>query len=170
MINRYFHEALDEGRYQKQYGEWTRIVLYRLTDALEHLHLMVGTIAAHMQHNHISPDRIRTYLQVPDQRHVEQFISRRVREHLAGLLGKDTDQEKAGVFDRVGRSIVQREGWISPEREDTLEAFLAALYSTYSYEPSALDDLPDDIRNIAVQAAALVPPAREDEDAAPGDQ
>ncbi|MGW7291905.1 hypothetical protein ACWGIB_05875 [Streptomyces xiamenensis] len=53
---------------------------------------------------------------------------------------------------------------------DTLEAFLAALYSTYSYEPSALDDLPDDIRDIAVKAAALVPPPREEEDDTPGGQ
>ncbi|MGW7291906.1 hypothetical protein ACWGIB_05880 [Streptomyces xiamenensis] len=95
-INKYFHEVFDQGRYQRHYREWTRLVLYRLTDSLEHFHLMVGTIAAHMQHNHI-----RSYLQVPDQRHVEQLISRRVRE-------PPRRPARQGRRPRQGRGLPQR--------------------------------------------------------------
>lgn len=37
--------------YNAGYADWTRVTLYRLTGALEHMHLMIGTIAAHMREN-----------------------------------------------------------------------------------------------------------------------
>lgn len=157
VMARYFHEVLSHAYYAPDYSDWARIVLYRLTDALEHMNLLIGTITAHLQHNHIAPDAVRSYLQVRDHRHVDAFVTRKVRSHLAGLLGKPpTDGGNGDIHYDVGRGIAERNGWAQPEREDTLEGFLAALYSGYPYDGQAFDDLPQQIREVALRATALV--------------
>ena len=55
----------------------------------------------------------------------------------------------------IGRGIAERNGFVSPTHEATLEAFLAAIYSSYPYEPDALDERPEPIRSCAQQAASI---------------
>ncbi|WP_205571181.1 hypothetical protein [Streptomyces sporangiiformans] len=143
-------------------GDWCRIALYRLTDALEHLQLLIGTIAAHMRHNQLAAKRICAYLQVPTQERADAFITPAARRHPAGLLGEPsvhTGSDPLDIDHRIGQGIVQRNGFVCSEREATLEAFLASLYSSYAYEPSALDERPEPIRSCAMKAAdiSLVP-------------
>jgi hypothetical protein len=163
VMARYFHEVLSHAYYAPDYGDWARIVLYRLTDALEHLNILIGTITAHLQHNHVSPDAVRSYLQVRDQRHVDAFVTRSARSHLTGLLGKPpTGGDDGDIHYVVGRGIAGRDGWVEPEREDTLEGFLAAMYSGYPYDSQAFDDLPQRIREVALPAARLVLDAQDE--------
>ncbi|MER6433180.1 hypothetical protein ABT272_36470 [Streptomyces sp900105245] len=154
----YFHQVLSHRYYAPDYGDWCRIALYRLTDALEHLHLLIGTIAAHMRHNHLHAQRICAYLQVPSQEKADAFITPAAVRHLAGLLGQPSTETASNAVDinhRIGRGIAERSGFAFPEREATLEAFLAALYSSYPYEPSALDERPEPIRTCAVKATEI---------------
>ncbi|MEV0928779.1 hypothetical protein AB0I99_27330 [Streptomyces spongiicola] len=49
-INTYLARAQSRGHlHHGSMGEWQRLVLYALTDALAHTHLPVGTLAAHLQ-------------------------------------------------------------------------------------------------------------------------
>ncbi|MGW0732495.1 hypothetical protein [Streptomyces sp. NPDC002851] len=68
----------------------------------------------------------------------------------------------ADINHHIGRCIAQRNGWVDPDHEDTLEAFLFALYSNYPYDEQAFDSLPEHIRDCALRAAQLsrVRPAR----------
>ncbi|WP_329449541.1 hypothetical protein OG894_00710 [Streptomyces sp. NBC_01724] len=42
--------------------QWQRPVLYALTDALAHNHLLVGTLAAYLQRQDLDADLLRRYL------------------------------------------------------------------------------------------------------------
>ncbi|MER7982614.1 hypothetical protein [Streptomyces sp. NPDC095817] len=154
----YFHHVLDHQYLAHHYGDWCRIALYRLTDAQEHLHLLIGTIAAHMQHHGVIPQRIASNLQVRSVDEVHKIITTDARHQLAGILGLPCPGPEETPLDidcSIGEGIAQRSGFVHAEREATLEAFLAALYSGYPYDPTALDDLPDVTRCIAERAAGL---------------
>ncbi|MFF1509544.1 hypothetical protein [Streptomyces sp. NPDC058326] len=155
-INRYFCDVLMHAYHADTYAEWARIALYRLTDALEHFHLMIGTTVAHLQDNHISPDRIRTYVQARTYRDVEAFVTPKAKEHLDGLIGRNETadgRQHSGISHQVGRRIAERTGWAEPDREDTLEAFLAVLYNNYPDDPQAFSALPEHIRDCALKTA-----------------
>ncbi|MGW6021212.1 hypothetical protein [Streptomyces sp. NPDC055099] len=155
-VNMYFREVLTQAHYARGYKDWARIVLYRLTDALEHMHLMIGTIAGHLQENHVTTETLRSYLQVRNDRDVQAFVTPRALEHLDGLVGRPlSDSDGMDINHRVGQCIAERRGWAEPDREDTLEAFLCALYSNYPYDSGAFDSLPEHIKSCALQAAAL---------------
>ncbi|MEU2731581.1 hypothetical protein ABZ650_28035 [Streptomyces griseoviridis] len=154
--NRYFCDVLMHAYHANTYAEWARIALYRLTDALEHFHLMIGTTVAHLQDNHISPDRIRTYVQARTYRDVEAFVTPKAKEHLDGLIGRNETadgRQHSGISHHVGRRIAERTGWAEPDREDTLEAFLAVLYNNYPDDPQAFSALPEHIRDCALKTA-----------------
>ncbi|MET7913953.1 hypothetical protein ABZS98_38225, partial [Streptomyces avermitilis] len=62
--------------------QWQRLVLYALIDALAHNHLLVGTLAAHLQRQDLDADLLRRYLQSPDP---DRYITREAVQHLDGL-------------------------------------------------------------------------------------
>ncbi|MGV9654453.1 hypothetical protein [Streptomyces sp. NPDC003554] len=85
-IVRYLGQAVDEGRWANDdFAEWQRSTLYKLTDGLEHLNLLIGTISAYLRDIGVPPSYLRRYLQVREDRHVQTFLTPRVEEHLAGL-------------------------------------------------------------------------------------
>ncbi|MET9648585.1 hypothetical protein [Streptomyces syringium] len=89
---------------------------------------------------------------------VEAFVTQRVKEHLDGLMGRPYDPDNrrhVNINHMVGQGIRTQERWVAPDREDTLEAFLAVLYSNYPYDSQAFDSLPARIRDCALQAAPL---------------
>lgn len=47
-------------------GQWNRLVLYSLTDALAYNVLLVGALAAYLQEQDLDPDLLRRHLQSPD--------------------------------------------------------------------------------------------------------
>ncbi|MFD3947911.1 hypothetical protein [Streptomyces sp. NPDC058579] len=66
-VNAYMARAQSLGtHHQDCMREWRRLVLYALTDALAHNHLLVGTIAAYLQRQDLDADLLRRYLQSPD--------------------------------------------------------------------------------------------------------
>ncbi|MEU7474099.1 hypothetical protein AB0A94_37350 [Streptomyces sp. NPDC044984] len=56
--------------------QWQRLVLYALTDALAHNHLLVGTLAAHLQRQDLDPDLLRHYLRSLRPRPLHHFRGR----------------------------------------------------------------------------------------------
>ncbi|WP_322500264.1 hypothetical protein TR631_37715 [Streptomyces rochei] len=61
---------------------WQRLVLYALTDALAHNHLLVGTLAAYLQRQDLDPDLLRRYVQSP---YPDRYITAEAVQHLDGL-------------------------------------------------------------------------------------
>lgn len=84
--------------------EWRRLVLYALTDALAHSHLLVGTIAAHLQRENLDPDLLRRYLQSPDP---DRYISREAVQHLDGLTDARPEEPAEPTWTHVGRRIAR---------------------------------------------------------------
>lgn len=84
-VNKYWSRAMQAGRQYHDYqGEWQRLVLYHLTDALAHNFLAVGTIAAYLQQHGTDEDLVRRYLQSP---HPDRYVTRHALDHLTGLIG-----------------------------------------------------------------------------------
>ncbi|MFI6585643.1 hypothetical protein [Embleya sp. NPDC050493] len=54
---------------------------------------------------------------------------------------------------------VERNGRTFPKGEDTLQAFLAALYANHPDDPEAFDSLPDHVTQCAIEASGIsIPP------------
>ncbi|MEV5876998.1 hypothetical protein AB0L75_22705 [Streptomyces sp. NPDC052101] len=142
-ICRYLNDAVHRARYTGlPFYEWQRMTLYHLTDALEHLNLLIGTVTAYLQEQRVAPGQIRSHLQVRDDKAVQAFVTPSALAHLAGLTGKTATENQSGVWQNVGASIADGTGWSCPEREDALEAALAALYGNYPDDEEAFDNLP----------------------------
>ncbi|SDN68314.1 hypothetical protein [Streptomyces wuyuanensis] len=93
QINAYLDRAQSLGsHHQDCMRERQRLVLYALTDALAHNHLLVGTIAAYLQRQDLDPDLLRRHLQSSDP---DRYITRHAVEHLAGLTGAATPEQPA---------------------------------------------------------------------------
>ncbi|MFI0977788.1 hypothetical protein ACH4SP_12350 [Streptomyces sp. NPDC021093] len=144
-IGKHLHLAMDEGRWNTDFAEWQAMTLYKLTDALEHLHLLIGTISAYLRNEGVSRYSLRRYLQVNDDRKVEAYFTPVVEEHLAGLTGQEAPGD-ACVWYAVGSGIAGQTGWCDSERNDTLEAALHALYGNYPDGEQDLDHLPEPLR------------------------
>ncbi|MEU2468593.1 hypothetical protein ABZ580_30855 [Streptomyces sp. NPDC012486] len=84
--------------------QWRRLVLYALTDALAHNHLLVGTIAAYLQREDLDPDLLRRYLQSPNP---DRYVSREAVQHLDGLTGARTKESPEPTWTEVGRHIAR---------------------------------------------------------------
>jgi hypothetical protein len=87
--------------------QWQRLVLYALTDALAHNHLLVGTLAAYLQRQDLDADLLRRYLQSPDP---DRYITREAVQHLDGLTGAVPEDPAEPVWTTVGRHITRDGG------------------------------------------------------------
>lgn len=154
-IVRYLYFAVDEGHYREDLAEWKSTTLYKLTDALEHLHLLIGTIAAYLREAGATQHTLRRYLQVQDDRQVEAYFTPCVDEHLAGLTGREAPQDSV-IWHEVGRHIANRSGWSQPERHDDLEVLLNALYANYPDDTQAFDHLPTALRERVLAVVTLL--------------
>ncbi|NUK23490.1 hypothetical protein [Streptomyces lunaelactis] len=106
---RHLNEAVGLGRSHADLpSEWRRLVLYALTDALAHTHLLVGTLAAYLQQQGVDDDLIRRYLQSPDP---DRYITQDALDHLSGLMGHPVpDGELESTWHFIGRQIAQHTG------------------------------------------------------------
>jgi len=93
---------------------------------------------------------------------LEAFVTPRARRHLDGLMLRPLAETRSPIAYTVGRSIAECGGWTFPERENALEAFLAALYSNPD-DSSAFDFLPDHVGELARRASEVLPPLYPDE-------
>lgn len=84
--------------------QWQRLVLYALTDALAHNHLLVGTLAAYLQRQDLDADLLRRYLQSPDP---DRYITCEAVQHLDGLTGAVPEEPAEPVWTAVGRHIAR---------------------------------------------------------------
>ncbi|MFI1969801.1 hypothetical protein [Streptomyces cinnamoneus] len=159
VICRYLNDAIHRARYTGlPFYEWQRMTLYHLTDALEHLNLLIGTVTAYLQEQRVAPGQIRSHLQVGNDKAVQAFITPSALAHLAGLTGKPSTEEQTGVWHDVGASIADGTGWSCPGREDALEAALAALYGNYPDDEEAFDNLPAPLKERALALNELLRP------------
>ncbi|MCX4564628.1 hypothetical protein OHA02_52065 [Streptomyces phaeochromogenes] len=156
-IVRYLYCAMDEGRWREDFAEWQAMTLYKLTDALEHLHLMIGTISAYLRDEGVERYFLRRYLQVNEDHQVEAYFTSRVEEHLAGLTRHEAPEQSV-IWHQVGRDIADRAGWCHPERHDALEVALHAFYGNYPDDNQAFDHLPAALQE---RVHALIPLIRE---------
>ncbi|MFC9652747.1 hypothetical protein [Streptomyces sp. NPDC056937] len=85
-------------------SEWQRLVLYALTDALAHNHLLVGTLAAYLQRQDLDADLLRRYLQSPDP---DRYITRETVQHLDGLTSAVPEEPAEPVWMTVGRHVAR---------------------------------------------------------------
>lgn len=93
-INTYLARAQSHGHlHHGSMGEWQRLVLYALTDALAQTHLLVGTLAAHLERQGLDPDR---------------YITAHAVEHLDGLTGAVPEKPAEPVWTAIGRQIAAR--------------------------------------------------------------
>ncbi|MFF9315974.1 hypothetical protein ACF1BS_34475 [Streptomyces sp. NPDC014748] len=158
-ICRYLNDAIHRARYTGlPFYDWQRMTLYHLTDALEHLNLLIGTVTAYLQEQRVAPGRIQSHLQVGSDNAVEAFITPSALSHLAGLTGKTAAEDRSGIWHDVGASIAGGTGWACPEREDALEAALAALYGNYPDDEQAFDNLPAPLKERALALNELLRP------------
>jgi hypothetical protein len=104
-INAYLARAQSLGTLHHDWmSEWQRLVLYALTDALAHNHLLVGTIAAYLQRQDLDADLLRRYLQ---SRHPDRYVTREAVDHLDGLTGAVSERSAEPTWVSVGRWIAR---------------------------------------------------------------
>ncbi|MEU5709872.1 hypothetical protein [Streptomyces flaveolus] len=84
--------------------QWQRLVLYALTDALAHNHLLVGTLAAYLQRQNLDADLLRRYLQSPDP---DRYITVEAVQHLDGLTCAVPEEAAEPVWTTIGRHITR---------------------------------------------------------------
>ncbi|MFF9569943.1 hypothetical protein [Streptomyces sp. NPDC014685] len=156
-IAKYLYFAMDEGRWRDDFAEWQAMTLYKLTDALEHLHLLIGTISAYLRDEGVEQYFLRRYLQANENHQVETYFTPQVEEHLAGLTGQPAPEESV-VWHSVGSDIADRTGWSKPERHEALEAALHAHFGNYPDDSQAFDHLPAPLHE---RVLALIPLMRE---------
>lgn len=156
-IARYLYFAMEEGHWGNDFAEWQAMTLYKLTDALEHLHLLIGTISAYLRNEGVEQYFLRRYLQVNEDHQVEKYFTPRVEEHLAGLTGQPAPENPV-VWHSVGSDIANRSGWSRPERHEALEAALHAHFGNYPDDDQAFDHLPTPLQE---RVLALIPLMRE---------
>ena len=87
--------------------QWQRLVRYALTDVLAHNHLLVGTLAAHLQRQALDADLPRRCLQSPDP---DRYITGEAVQHLDGLTGAVPEEAAEPVWTAVGRRIARDGG------------------------------------------------------------
>ncbi|MFJ4568996.1 hypothetical protein ACIP4U_36160 [Streptomyces caelestis] len=162
-IAKYLYFAMDEGRWRSDFAEWQAMTLYKLTDAMAHLHLLIGTISAYLRDEGVDRYFLRRYLQVNDDHQVETYLTPRVEEHLAGLTGQPAPED-AVVWHSVGSDIAARTGWSHPERHEALEAALHAHFGNYPDDNQAFDHLPPALQE---RVLALIPLMRDANSAHP---
>lgn len=153
----YLHRAMDEGRWRGDFAEWQAMTLYKLTDALEHLHLLIGTLSAYLRDEGVERYFLRRYLQVNEDRQVNAYFTPKVEEHLAGLTGREAPAQSL-IWHEVGSDIAARDGWCHTGRHDALEAALHAFYGNYPDDDQAFDHLPAALQE---RVHALIPLIRE---------
>ncbi|MFK0120805.1 hypothetical protein [Streptomyces sp. NPDC090994] len=152
-ISKYLYFAMDEGHWRNDFAEWQAMTLYKLTDAMAQLRLMIGTITAYLRDEGVDEYFLRRYLQVNEDRQVQEYLTPRAEEHLAGLTGKP-EPEHTGVWHSVGSDIAARTGWSAADRHEALEAALHAHFCNYPDDAQALDHLPSALKE---QVLTLIP-------------
>ncbi|MCX4970776.1 hypothetical protein OHA98_39735 [Streptomyces sp. NBC_00654] len=86
-------------------GDWHRLVLYALTDALAYNFLMVGTLACYLQEQGIDAELLCRHLQSPD---ADRFITQEALELLAGLRGRTVAEgQLEPTWHFIGRQIAE---------------------------------------------------------------
>jgi hypothetical protein len=140
-IAKYLYLAMDEGRWRSNLAEWQATTLYKLTDAMAHLHLLIGTIAAYLRDEGVERYFLRRNLQVNEDRQAEAYFTPRVEDHLAGLTGQPAPEHSV-LWHSVGSNIASQQGWSHPEQHEAPEAALHALYGNYPDDSEAFDHVP----------------------------
>lgn len=139
-IARYLHDAQVESRsYDEDFADWQRLTLYKLSDALEHFHILIGVITAYLRDVGVPAPYLRRYLQVTNDRHVEAFYTPRVEDFLAGLTRQAAEDSTSDIWHRIGTEAAV--GSFEPDGE-ALEVVLNALFANWSDDDMALDHLP----------------------------
>ncbi|MGY1584633.1 hypothetical protein [Streptomyces sp. MN13] len=87
--------------------QWQRLVLYALTDALAHNHLLVGTLGAYLQRQDLDADLLRRYLQSPDP---DRYITPEAVQHLDGLTDAAPEEAAEPAWTCIGRWIARDGG------------------------------------------------------------
>ncbi|GGJ27851.1 hypothetical protein GCM10010121_043960 [Streptomyces brasiliensis] len=104
-ISKHLAKAQNLGSQHKtSMEEWQRLVLYALTDALAHNHLLVGALAAYLQRQQVDDDLVRRYLQTPDP---DRYVTRHAIDHLDGLTGSRPETAEEPAWTHVGRCIAR---------------------------------------------------------------
>ncbi|MCM1967961.1 hypothetical protein [Streptomyces sp. G1] len=159
-VSHYLNDAVHRARYTKApFFDWRRMTLYHLTDALEHLNLLIGTITAYLINElHLDPAQVRSHLQASNHKDVEAFITPSALEHVAGLTGKPSTGDRISVWHQVGTSVASGTGWSDARTEDALEIVLAAVFANYPDDDSAFDNLPEPLRARALAVHGILYP------------
>ncbi|OEJ22027.1 hypothetical protein AR457_39655 [Streptomyces agglomeratus] len=109
-FSRWGRRHLDEAvraahRNVDQPGEWHRLVLYGLTDALAYNFLVVGAIAGYLQEQGIDADLLCRHLQSPNP---DRYVTQKALDLLAGLMGRPaTEGQPEPTWHFVGQQIAQ---------------------------------------------------------------
>jgi hypothetical protein len=86
-------------------GDWHRLVLYALTDALAYNFLLVGTLAGYLQEQGLDADLLRRHLQSPDP---DRYVTQEALDLLAGLMGRPVAEgQREPTWHFVGRQIAE---------------------------------------------------------------
>ncbi|MEU5385259.1 hypothetical protein [Kitasatospora cineracea] len=157
VVCRQFHEMLLHQYAAHNYTDYARMVLYRATDAIEQLHLLVGILVADLRDNGVPNRQIRRFVQAGDNDEIDQFITKSARRQLDGLRGRpapDNDRPALDFAYPIGKNIRERTGFAQPRIEAAIEAFLTALYGPVGDD--AIDEQPEGIRSLALTSSRLV--------------
>ncbi|MER0429880.1 hypothetical protein [Streptomyces microflavus] len=109
-FTRWGRRHLDDAvRVAQQYGdhpgEWHRLVLYALTDALAYNVLLVGTLAGYLQEQGLDEGLLRRHLQTPGP---DRYVTQEALELLAGLMGRSAEEgQREPTWQYVGRQIAE---------------------------------------------------------------
>ncbi len=109
-FTRWGRRHLDDAvRVAQQYGErpgdWHRLVLYALTDALAYNTLLVGSLAGYLQEQGLDEDLLRRHLQTPDP---DRYVTQEALDLLAGLMCRPVSEgQREPTWQFVGRQIAE---------------------------------------------------------------
>ncbi|MFI8301360.1 hypothetical protein ACIGCZ_36225 [Streptomyces nigra] len=121
-------------------GDWHRLVLYALTDALAYNFLLVGSLAAYLQEQGLDSELLRRHLQSPDP---DRYINQEALDLVGGLMGRTIGEgQREPTWHFIGRQIaecgVQRDGEMPSHKA------LGAAAGSAGYSPcDAAGCLPD---------------------------
>lgn len=156
MAVRYMNELLEECRWSADdMAEWQRLAMYKTSDAISTLQLLLDTVSLYLRENGASDYTIARYRQEPESR-VPRDFGTNAHDCLDGLLGRPSRTGEAEVWHHFAARLVKQDSRLRLAETEVLEVLMAAMYCSEAYDDDALAHLPERLRQRVRRVAAAL--------------